>query len=146
MSCNLDIKLEDLRPEQIVDQWWGVKDGPPPPISPLLLVPILAYEIQAQKQKSEMKEFRRRIDRLIADRMSSRGAKERTVINVRDGMVLERRWQGGIHRVVAEEGGYKYNGKTYRSLSQIARLITGTRWSGPAFFGLKGKRQLIHEN
>ena len=50
---------------------------------------------------------------------------------------LVREWQGVTHHVMALEHGFAWNGVTYRSLSEIARAITGTRWNGPRFFGLK---------
>ena len=50
---------------------------------------------------------------------------------------LLREWQGQTHHVTVVEGGFEYDGKVWRSLSAIARSITGTPWSGPAFFGLK---------
>jgi hypothetical protein len=53
--------------------------------------------------------------------------------------VLSREWKGVIHQVTAAEAGFDYLGKRYRSLSDIARTITGTRWSGPRFFGLERK-------
>ena len=46
-----------------------------------------------------------------------------------------REWEGVQHRVMALDEGFAWNGTTYRSLSQVARAITGTRWSGPRFFG-----------
>ena len=52
-----------------------------------------------------------------------------------------RQWQSKMHVVHVEEQGYEYDGSRYDSLSQIARLITGTRRSGPLFFGLKGKQE-----
>ena len=53
------------------------------------------------------------------------------------GTVLLREWQGTTHQVIVGEDGVLYRGQRYRSLSKVARLITGSRWSGPAFFGLK---------
>jgi hypothetical protein len=47
-----------------------------------------------------------------------------------------RQWHGQTHEVLVIESGYEYRGTGYRSLSQVVRKITGTRWSGPAFFGL----------
>jgi hypothetical protein len=54
-------------------------------------------------------------------------------------MVLLREWQGVTHQVTVIEDGVLYRGQRYRSLSEVARLITGSRWSGPLFFGLKAK-------
>ena len=53
------------------------------------------------------------------------------------GTVLLREWRGKTHRVTIEDGGVLYQGRRYRSLSEVARTITGCRWSGPAFFGLR---------
>ena len=59
------------------------------------------------------------------------------VRRIKPGSELIREWAGTVHRVVVVEGGYAYLGLTYRSLSEIARLITGTNWNGPRFFGLR---------
>jgi hypothetical protein len=56
---------------------------------------------------------------------------------VRPGAVLVREWHGIHHQVNVLEKGFQFRGKRYRSLSEVAREITGTRWSGPLFFGLK---------
>jgi hypothetical protein len=56
------------------------------------------------------------------------------------GMVLSREWKGIVHKVTVVPKGFQYLGKRYRSLSNIARTITGTRWSGPRFFGLEQKK------
>jgi hypothetical protein len=57
-----------------------------------------------------------------------------------EGTRLIRQWQDRTHLVTVEQNGYEYLGSRYQSLSEIARLITGTRWSGPLFFGLKTNR------
>jgi len=54
------------------------------------------------------------------------------------GTVLIRKWHGTAHRVTVLDRGVVYQGRRYQSLSEVARVITGTRWSGPAFFGLNG--------
>ena len=56
------------------------------------------------------------------------------------GTRLIREWQGRTHEVTVLEQGFRWNGETYRSLSAIARAITGTRWNGHVFFGLKSRR------
>jgi hypothetical protein len=53
---------------------------------------------------------------------------------------LIRSWQGKTHAVTVQESGYQYDGHRYRSLSEVARHITGTQWSGPLFFGLKPRK------
>ena len=59
---------------------------------------------------------------------------------VKPGTWLSRTWHGEVHQVVVLDGSYEYRGMRYRSLSEIARLITGTQWSGPRFFGLYSPR------
>jgi len=55
------------------------------------------------------------------------------------GTVLTKDWQGRRHTVMVQDRGFAYGGQTYQSLSEIARFITGTRWNGPAFFGLRSE-------
>jgi hypothetical protein len=59
---------------------------------------------------------------------------------LKPGTRLVREWRHEVHLVNVEANGYEYKGGRYKSLSQIARLITGTRWSGPLFFGINGDR------
>ena len=59
---------------------------------------------------------------------------------IRAGARLIREWNGRTHTVTVEEDGFTYAGQSYRSLSAVAREITGARWSGPRFFGLTNKR------
>ena len=60
---------------------------------------------------------------------------------VQPGVVLVREWRGTSHQVSVLEKGFSFGGKRYRSLSEVAREITGTRWSGPLFFGLKRSQE-----
>jgi hypothetical protein len=55
--------------------------------------------------------------------------------------VLIRDWGRVKHRVMVRASGFSFGGKQYRSLSEVARVITGSRWSGPLFFGLKNRRK-----
>jgi hypothetical protein len=55
---------------------------------------------------------------------------------------MVRHWRGKPHEVLVTDSGFEYCGRSYSSLSQIAREITGTQWSGPAFFGLKKARSM----
>jgi hypothetical protein len=55
------------------------------------------------------------------------------------GTILIREWQGSAHRVTMLDDGVSFKGKRYRSLSEVAREITGSRWSGPRFFGLRSQ-------
>jgi Protein of unknown function (DUF2924) len=60
---------------------------------------------------------------------------------LKSGTRLVRTWNGDTHRVTVEDAGFTYRDRRYRSLSEIARLITGTRWSGPKFFGITQERR-----
>jgi Protein of unknown function (DUF2924) len=64
---------------------------------------------------------------------------ERQTRDLSPGTVLTREWSGQHHRVMVHDGGFVWEGRTYRSLSEIAKLITGTKWNGPRFFGLRDK-------
>ena len=63
------------------------------------------------------------------------------IVGPRPGSMLTREWNGVTHRVIVLEEGFTWNGKKYDSLSDIAFRITGTRWSGPRFFGLRQQRK-----
>jgi hypothetical protein len=60
-----------------------------------------------------------------------------SIPGLKPGTRLVRQWRDQVHLVNVEADGYEYQGARYQSLSEIARLITGTRWSGPLFFGIK---------
>ena len=64
----------------------------------------------------------------------------------RSGTVLVREWQGATHHVTIVNDGFLWNGSTYRSLSAIARAITGTKWNGPRFFGMREVKDKEREN
>ena len=103
------------------------------------MIPILAYRMQEQAFGSLSADSRRRLRHLARVFAADPNARIPSVPGIKPGTRLVRQWQGQVHVVTVEEKGYEYEGTPYQSLSQIAGLITGTRWSGPLFFGLKGK-------
>lgn len=105
----------------------------PARLSPDLMRHLLADSIQRSKSPKLPSEgaIRRALERGL-----SRGD-ERSAQLVQSGSVLTRDWKGKRHTVHVSEDGYEWNGETYRSLSKIAHHITGTRWSGPRFFGVR---------
>jgi hypothetical protein len=106
------------------------------------MVRILAHRIQEQAFGGIASAYRRRLQRLAgAIEMGSKQALASRQ-SIKPGTRLVRQWQSRTHIVHVAERGYEYNGSGYDSLSEIARLITGTRRSGPLFFGLKGKHSL----
>ena len=66
---------------------------------------------------------------------------ERRTRDLSPGTVLSREWGGQHHRVMVLDGGFAWQGRTYRSLSEIAKAITGTKWNGPRFFGLRDEKR-----
>jgi hypothetical protein len=118
-----------------------LKQAPPPHIRKQLLVPLLAYKLQEQAYGGLKPEIKRKL-RELANGFSRnpKTAAKRLAdpIRIKAGTRLIRQWEGQTHRVTVGDDGFEHNGQNYKSLSAIARLITGTRWSGPLFFGLKG--------
>ena len=104
-----------------------------PRISRALLCHALAWELQAQVYGGLPRKAQQRLDQL--------GAARTETADARPGMRLVREWNGTLHVVTIEEdGSISWNGRKWDSLSKVAREITGTRWSGPAFFGLKKRK------
>ena len=110
---------------------------PPARLGRELLIAALGYRLQEAALGGLRPESQRRL-RAIAEQVS-RG--EETALSaaprLKPGTRLLREWQGKTHEVLVGEGGFIWRQQHYRSLSQIARAITGTSWSGPVFFGLK---------
>jgi len=124
--------LATLSPAQVRERWKQVTGAVVPKVSPSLLRLALAYELQAKAYGGLSRKTQQRIAQLAA-------AKTRTR-DIKPGMRLVREWNGAVHVVDVDESGTIYwNSRAWGSLSQVARAITGTRWSGPAFFGLKRK-------
>ncbi len=123
-------RLETLSPAELRIRWVAVTGAAVPTVSPQLLRSALAWEIQARAFGGLSRETTRKLDQLARGLTRTFAAKP--------GMRLVREWQGVAHVVTIDEGGaVRWDGRDYRSLSEVARAITGTRWSGPAFFGLK---------
>jgi hypothetical protein len=119
------------------------KSEPPKAFGPDLLRRSIAYKIQEQSYGGLDRATTRLLKGLIAQFGKSNG---RIVLprRIRPGAILVRQWKGQSHRVTVLEDAFAYKGAYYESLSQIARLITGTRWSGPKFFGLGLRRISRH--
>jgi hypothetical protein len=110
-------------------------------ISRDLLIRALAYRIQEKALGGLKPSTRRLLARVAADASARRNIRVAPEPSLKPGTVLLREWHGTQHQVILRENGIVFNGKQYRSLSQVAHRITGTKWSGPLFFGLKAKRQ-----
>jgi hypothetical protein len=103
-----------------------------------LLFKVLAYQRQAEIFGDLDKETKKLLER-IANGENSDNAKSIMLRRrrLRPGTILVREWNGTTQRVAVLEDGFSWSGKTFRSLSEVARAITGTRWSGPRFFGVR---------
>jgi hypothetical protein len=109
-----------------------VSDAPCPRLSVSLLRLAVAWQLQARAHGG--------LSRATTTRLDQLGAGKTRTEQPRAGMRLVRSWNGVAHVVTVDEAGViHWSGKEWRSLSEVARAITGTRWSGPAFFGLKKK-------
>ena len=110
----------------------------PPHLPRHLLFRMLAYRLQADHLGDLDSETRHLLDRSGDPIEIGRLAAERNhrQTELRPGTLLTREWDGHLHQVMVLADGFAWNGKTYRSLSKAAFAITGSRWSGPRFFGL----------
>ena len=123
-------RLETLSSAGLRETWVKVTGSVVPRISPRLLRLALAWELQARAHGGLSRETTRTLDQL------ARGLTRTAPASA--GMRLVREWNGRAHVVtVGEDQVIRWDGREWRSLSEVARAITGTRWSGPAFFGLK---------
>ena len=111
-------------------------DKEPPGFSRNYLISRLAYRIQELAYGGLKPSTRAKLESL-ADALDPKAARMRVVNGPVVGTQLIREWRGTEHRVTVLANGFEWQGRRYRSLSAIARGITGTRWNGPLFFGLR---------
>jgi hypothetical protein len=137
-------KLEDrlaalaaLSLAQLRGQWLQLFKNEAPAVSMQFLIRAVAHRIQENElgklKSSECKE----LDRLAAELGRTGSISPSSASMIKPGTRLVRSWHGEDYHVLIREDGFLYIDKLYPSLSQIAKLITGTSWSGPRFFGLK---------
>jgi hypothetical protein len=128
----------NLGPEEL-DQTWRALFGSERPrrVCGALLIKALGYRLQ-EKAFGGLKPSTRRLLECQGRNGSERGPlAEPARIRLKVGTVLVREWHGVSNRVTILDDGFDFRGERFRSLSEIARKITGVRWSGPLFFGLK---------
>jgi hypothetical protein len=134
--------LRSLPIKELKQRWRSLYSSEPPHrVSRELLTRAVAYRIQEQVLGGLKPSTRRLLERLAVDARSGRPLKLSPCAPASAGTVLMRDWQGITHEVKVLDRGVLYKRKRYRSLSEVARLITGSRWSGPLFFGLHSKRR-----
>jgi hypothetical protein len=138
-TADLLVKLPSLNKPRLRELWQNSFNRPASPrLRRELMLPILAFRIQELSQGGLTAQTRAK----LAEAIGMFNTSTRTVPRrFRPGTRIVREWKGKVHEVTITDGGFEYEGETFKSLSPIACRITGTHWSGPAFFGTKGKKQ-----
>ena len=101
------------------------------------MIRAIAYRLQEKAFGGLKPSTRRLLARVAEEAAAESSPKSLSVRKAKPGTILIREWQGKTHRVTVLGDGVSFKGKRYRSLSQVARMITGSQWSGPLFFGLR---------
>ena len=134
--------LPEKSTAELKQLWRDLYDREPPPYNKPFLVKRLAYRIQelaygglSARAEAKLTELIEEEDRRVKGKLPVRKG-DRPIAGTR----LIREWQGVEHTATVLDDGFEYQGRRYKSLSAIARAITGTRWNGPAFFGLRNHR------
>lgn len=131
--------LDAMSAEHLRTTWKEDLGRPPPPrASEQYMRSVLAYRVQEKAGPKLSKAIVRHLERLSKPNTNI-DVIQAPVRQLSEGSSLLREWNGETHEVQVLEKGFEYRTQRYRSLSAIAREITGTRWSGPAFFGLKDR-------
>ena len=130
--------LADLDTVGLRAEWRRLyRSHPPLHIRRDLLVLAIAWKLQEKVHGGLTAAQKRRLAGMAEDLRKNGDLSAGPAIRLKPGLRLVREWRGETHDVLVLEEGFEWNGKRRRSLSAIAREITGTRWSGPRFFGLK---------
>lgn len=124
---------------RLIEAWTGHYGSPPPKgLSTRLLRMACAYQDQVKKHGGLKKHTLRELMRYAQEQPDASSSTRRSPspTQATAGTRLVREWRGQTHVVDVTDKGILYNGELYKSLSQVARSITGARWSGPRFFGV----------
>jgi hypothetical protein len=133
-------RLRDLNVKALRAQWHNVLGRPAPPHLPRhLLFRMVAYRLQVDRFGDLDPQSKCVLDGAEAPEKAGQNTTPliERLTELKAGTILGREWNGRMHRVSVLADGFAYDGKTYSSLSKIAFAITGTRWNGPRFFGLR---------
>lgn len=141
--------LEKLSYADLQERWRMLMGNEPPRYGREFMVKRLAHRLQELAHGALSQDSQQQMDRLLDEagynelggtRAGARSSPSRTNLPV-VGTRLVREWDSQRHEVTVVHGGFEYRGRRYRSLSAIAKLITGTHWNGPRFFGLRDGKQ-----
>lgn len=129
------VALEDMSSTELRERWAEIDKRQLPSVPPALMRSLIAYRLQERRHGGLPKLVRRELMRLAAEGKSGADIlKPKSKLSF--GARLIREWNGQTISVEVLEDGFRYADKTWNSLSEIARHVTGTQWSGPRFFGL----------
>jgi len=143
-------QLKTARRAELLKLWTATLGSPPQfRASRELLASALAWHLQERKFGGLKPGTRHKL-RVMSRAHERKGlSNPPPATNLRPGTVITKRWRGARHVVMVLADGFQHQGKVYASLSQLAREITGTRWNGPAFFGLRkrhGRAAEVHND
>jgi len=133
-------ELNDMDLGQLRERWRELFDAEPPSYGRAMMMKRLAYRIQELAYGGLPGETRDQMDRILDGAEYDETGRKNFVKKQTGpvpGTLLIREWKGGRHEVTALENGFEYGGRRFRSLSAVAFHITGTKWNGPAFFGVR---------
>ncbi|MDD3419014.1 MAG: DUF2924 domain-containing protein [Candidatus Gastranaerophilales bacterium] len=136
-------ELQNLSREELIKNWYKVfKTEPSAHAKTTFLIQHLSWELQAKKYGGLSASAKKKLEKIAAELAQNKQISIENIstsqnIEIKAGTKLIREYQGRKHEVIALEKGFEYNNKTYKSLSAIANEITGTRWNGKVFFGVK---------
>lgn len=143
-NSSLENELARLQSASIVtlrSQWAELFDGKPPKaFGPDLLRRSIAQKLQERTCGALSKSTSRLLEKLVAEHGERSHSTAQVPRQIKPGAILHREWNGIGHSVTVFGEQFLYQGKAFSNLSEIARLITGTRWSGPRFFRLDASR------
>jgi hypothetical protein len=115
------------------------RTAPPQGFGPDLLRRSIAHRVQEKAYGSLSNPTRRLLDQLVRAALAKPNGRLELPRRIKPGSELVRTWKGKSYRVTVTADGFAYDGERFASLSEIASEITGTRWNGPRFFGLRTK-------
>jgi hypothetical protein len=118
------------------------RTDPPTAYGPDLLRRSIAYRIQEKAYGGLPRPLQRQLDQMVKSYAAKPTGKLALPPRIKAGSILVRQWKGKSYRLTVMADGFTYDGQIYSNLSEIAQLITGTRWNGPRFFGLRVKQDV----
>lgn len=139
-------QLPTMERKELLKLWRDLFDRVPgPALRRETLIPILAYRVQEKAFGGLKESTLKRLHELAKDHANEKKSIVRAMTRPKIGTRYVREYGGKLHEVTVLETGYEYQGRVYRSLTEVAKVITGTKWSGPVFFGYKrpGKRAQV---